>query len=86
MSADDSVDVVLAFMRAFQEQDRTAAEALMADDFDSPGTTLQTAEVDGQVFHRYEYAVDGTRYRNMEATRVEHGRVREVEVYFGGAV
>jgi ketosteroid isomerase-like protein len=112
MSADDPVDMVLAFMRAFQEQNRPAAEALMADDFvftspqddhidksawlercfptadhfDSPGTTLQIAEIDGQVFHRYEYAVDGTRYRNMEATRVERGRVREVEVYFGGAV
>jgi hypothetical protein len=37
------------------------------------------------VFHRYECAVDGTRYRNMEATRVERGKVCEVEVYFGGA-
>jgi ketosteroid isomerase-like protein len=33
MGADDSVSAVLAFMRAFQEQDRAAAEALMADRF-----------------------------------------------------
>jgi ketosteroid isomerase-like protein len=111
MGADDAASVVLAFMRAFQEQDRAAAARLMAEDFiftspqddhidkaawlercfpsadhfDAPGTTLQIAEVEGFVFHRYEYTVDGTHYRNMEATRVEHGRVGEVEVFFGGA-
>lgn len=33
---------------------------------------------------RDEYAVDGIRYRNAEAIRVEDDRVREVEVFFGG--
>jgi ketosteroid isomerase-like protein len=107
-----ATEVVLEFMRAFREQDRDAAAALMAEDFvftspqddhldkatwlevcfptadhfDSPSTTLQIVEVDGVVLHRYEYVADGTRYRNAEATRVVDGRVREVEVYFGGAI
>jgi len=107
-----AIDTVLAFMRAFREQDRPAAEALMhadfvftspqddhldrttwlercfpsADHFDAPGVTLQIVETDGIVLHRYEYVVQGKTYRNMEATRVVDGTVREVEVYFGGAV
>ena len=112
MTSTSSVRIVLDFMRAFHEQDRSAAEALMSDDFvftspqddhidkaawlercfpsadhfDSPGSTLEIVEVDGIVLHRYEYAVEGVRYRNAEALRVEDGRVREVEVYFGGRV
>ncbi|OAN34020.1 DUF4440 domain-containing protein [Microbacterium sp. H83] len=104
--------VVQDFMRAFREQDRGAAERLMADDFDftspqddhldrdawlricfptaghfdAPATTLQLIEVDGLVLHRYEYVVDGTRYRNVEALEVRDGAVHTVEVYFGGAV
>lgn len=54
--------------------------------FDSPATILQIVEAGDVVLHRYEYVVDGTTFRNAEATRVEGGRVREVEVYFGGAV
>ncbi|MET0860825.1 MAG: nuclear transport factor 2 family protein [Microbacterium sp.] len=56
-----------------------------ADHFDSASTTLQLLEADGLVLHRYEYRVDGTRYRNVEASRVIDGQVHEVEVYFGGA-
>ena len=99
-------------MRAFQEQDRSTAQTLMADDFvftspqddhldkatwlercfptadhfDHPSTTLQLIEADGLVIHRYQYTVDGTDYRNVEASRVADGRVHEVEVYFGGAI
>lgn len=57
-----------------------------ADHFDGPSVTLEIVEAGGIVLHRYEYAVDGIRYRNAEAIRVEDGRVREVEVYFGGIV
>ena len=49
--------------------------------------TLQVIEEGDLVFTRYEYELaDGTRYRNMEASRVVDGQVVEVEVYFGGAV
>ncbi len=107
-----AIDTVLALMRAFHEQDRAAAEALIHADFvftspqddhldraawfercfpsaghfDAPSVTLQIIESDGIVLHRYEYLVDGTTFRNVEATRVVDGAVREVEVYFGGAV
>ncbi|MFF2372095.1 nuclear transport factor 2 family protein [Agromyces sp. NPDC058110] len=57
-----------------------------ADHFDQPARTLELVEVDGVVLHRYEYAVNGRRWRNAEATTVVDGRVREVEVYFGGAI
>ena len=57
-----------------------------ADHFDGPARTLQIVDVDGLVLHRYEYDVAGRTYRNMEAIRVQEGRVCEVEVYFGGAV
>jgi len=30
--------------------------------------------------------VDGEKYRTVETTRVDGGKVREVEVYFGGQV
>ena len=99
-------------MKAFLEQDRARAEALMADDFvftspqddhldkatwlercyptadhfDEPSQMLQIAEIDGVVLHRYEYRVNGVRWRNVEASQVEGGRVKSVEVYFGGAV
>ena len=112
MTSTPSIRVVLDFMRAFREQDRSGAEALMSDDFvftspqddhidksawlercfpsadhfDGPSRTLEIVEVDGIVLHRYEYSVDGIRYRNAEALRVEGDRVREVEVYFGGSV
>lgn len=112
MTSTPATRTVLDFMRAFREQDREAAEALMSEDFvftspqddhidkaawlercfpsadhfDGPGGTLEIVEVDGIVLHRYEYAVDGVRFRNAEALRVEDGRVREVEVYFGGSV
>jgi ketosteroid isomerase-like protein len=112
MSDSTGIEVVQAFMRAFQEQDREQADALMAPDFeftspqddhidkaawlercfpsadhfDSASETLQIVEVDGIVLHRYGYVVDGQRWRNVEATRVIDGKVREVEVYFGGAV
>ncbi|MET0296685.1 MAG: nuclear transport factor 2 family protein [Microbacterium sp.] len=112
MTAPTSVEVVQRFMRAFRDQDRAAAEALMHDDFvftspqddhigkatwlercfptadhfDAASETLQIVEVDGVVLHRYEYPVDGKRWRNAEATVVRDGRVADVEVYFGGAV
>lgn len=57
-----------------------------ADHFDGPSQTLQIVEVDGVVLHRYEYVVEGQRWRNAEAIRVSQGQVHEVEVYFGGAV
>ena len=57
-----------------------------ADHFDQAARTLQLVEVDGVVLHRYEYGVNGRRWRNTEATTVRDGRVLEVEVYFGGAV
>ena len=112
MADSSGAEVVRAFMKAFQDQDRAQAEALMADDFvftspqddhldkatwlercfptaghfDAPSETLQIVEVDGIVLHRYEYRVDGGRWRNAEAAQVANGRVKEVEVYFGGAV
>ena len=112
MSDSTDIDVVHAFMRAFHQQDRERAEALMAGDFvftspqddhidkatwlercfpsadhfDGGSKTLQIVEVDGLVLHRYEYSVDGVRWRNVEALRVADGQVSEVEVYFGGAV
>ncbi|MGC5172846.1 nuclear transport factor 2 family protein [Micromonospora sp. DT81.3] len=112
MSDQNSVDVVLALMTAFREQDRPRAEELLADDFvftspqddhldkatwlercfptashfDAPSQTLQIADVDGVVLHRYEYRVDGVRWRNAEASEVADGKVKSVEVYFGGAV
>ena len=112
MSEPSSVEVVRSFMKAFLEQDRARAEALMADDFvftspqddhldkatwlercyptadhfDEPSQTLEIAEIDGVVLHRYEYRVNGVRWRNAEASQVEGGRVKSVEVYFGGAV
>jgi len=57
-----------------------------ADHFDGPSQTLQIAEVDGTVLHRYEYRVNGVRWRNVEASQVVAGRVTAVDVYFGGAV
>lgn len=110
--ATDRIDVVRRSMRAFEEQDRATAEALMADDyvftspqddhldkaawlvrcfptadhFEGSSTTLQLVEVGDTVLHRYEYVVDGTRWHNVEALRVDGGLLREVEVYFGGAV
>ena len=112
MASTPAVRIVLDFMRAFHEQDRSAAQALMSDDFvftspqddhidkaawlercfpsadhfDGPSATLEIVEVDGTVLHRYEYAVNGIRYRNAEAIRVEDNRVSDVEVYFGGRV
>lgn len=112
MKDSDRVAVVRAFMAAFLEQYRVAAESLMADDFrltspqddhidraawlercfpswthfDELPDTLQITEIDGVVIHRYEYRVGGVRWRNVEALDVVDGRVREVEVYFGGAV
>jgi ketosteroid isomerase-like protein len=39
------------------------------------------------VFVYYEYDLtDGGTYRNMEAITVRDGRIREVQVFFGGAV
>ncbi|GAA1467617.1 nuclear transport factor 2 family protein [Microbacterium thalassium] len=112
MGGSADVAIVLSFVRAFHEQDRAQAEALMADDFvftspqddhidkatwlqrcfpsadhfDGPSETLQITAVGDIVLHRYEYRVGGVRWRNAEAIRVADGRVREVEVYFGGAV
>ena len=57
-----------------------------ADHFDEPGQTLQIVEVDGVVLHRYEYRVDGRRWRNVEPLEVRDGKVTSAEVYFGGAV
>ena len=107
-----NVEVVQALTRAFHDQDRRSAEALVADDFvftspqddhidrdawfercfpsadhfDGPSHTLEIIEVGGVVLHRYDYRVDGVRWRNVEALSVANGRVHEVEVYFGGAV
>ena len=107
-----AVGVVQEFMRAFREQDRAAAERIMADDFvftspqddhidkatwlercfptaghfSSPAQTLQIIPIDGLVLHRYEYAVDGMLWRNVESLEVRDGRVHAVEVYFGGSV
>jgi hypothetical protein len=39
------------------------------------------------VFVHYEYEpVTGGRYRNVEAITVRDGLIREVQVFFGGAV
>lgn len=73
---DDRIDRATWFERCFPT----------ADHFDGSNATLQLVEIDGVVLHRYEYSVDGVRWRNMEASRVEDGMVHEVEVYFGGAV
>lgn len=112
MSEMTNSDVVLAFMRAFHEQDRSRADELMSDDFvftspqddhidksrwfercfssadhfDGASETLQIVEVDDVVLHRYQYRVNGVEWRSTEAIRVVDGQVREVEVYFGGAV
>lgn len=73
---DDHIDRVEWLERCFPS----------AGHFSSPAQTLQIVEVDGLVLHRYEYAVDGTPFRNAEALEVHDGQVHSVEVYFGGAV
>lgn len=57
-----------------------------AGHFSSPAHTLQIIPIDGLVLHRYEYAVDGALWRNVEALEVRDGLVHAVEVYFGGPV
>lgn len=73
---DDHLDRATWFDRCFPT----------ADHFDQPSETLQIIDTGDVVLHRYEYVAGGVRFRNVEASRVSEGQVREVEVYFGGAV
>ena len=45
----------------------------------------RVCEKQGEVFVRYsaKRIADGVRFRNVELISVAHGRIREVEVYFG---
>jgi ketosteroid isomerase-like protein len=74
---DDHIDKAAYFEQCFPTADRLTRQDLLhvvpADDH--------------TVFVQYEYDLrTGGAYRNMEAITVRAGRIREVQVYFGGAV
>ncbi|HEY1290167.1 MAG TPA: nuclear transport factor 2 family protein [Burkholderiales bacterium] len=71
---DDHIDKAAYFERCWPNSDKIRAfdiEQLFANDHEA--------------FVRYaaERSADGTRFRNTEYLRVEGGKVREVDVYFG---
>ncbi|GAA3502848.1 hypothetical protein GCM10019016_099570 [Streptomyces prasinosporus] len=74
---DDHIDKAAFFERCFPTAGRMAEQRL-----------LHVVPADEElVLVLYEYALTtGGRYRNMEAIRVRDGLIREVRVFFGGAV
>ncbi|MFE6866154.1 nuclear transport factor 2 family protein [Kitasatospora sp. NPDC057692] len=74
---DDRIDRAAFFRRCFPTADRFTEQRLLR----------VTPAGDGLVFAYYEYALTtGGRYRNVEAITVREGLIREVRVFFGGAV
>lgn len=74
---DDHIDRTAFFERCFPTADRMTGQRL-----------LHVTPADEElVLVLYEYEpVTGGRYRNVEAIRVRDGLIREVQVFFGGAV
>ncbi|WP_016823225.1 nuclear transport factor 2 family protein [Streptomyces viridosporus] len=74
---DDHIDRAAFFERCFPTADRMTEQRL-----------LHVVPADEElVLVLYEYALTtGGRYRNVEAIRVRDGLIREVRVFFGGAV
>ncbi|GGV73733.1 nuclear transport factor 2 family protein [Streptomyces griseoloalbus] len=74
---DDHLDKAAFFERCFPTADRMTEQRL-----------LHVTPADEElVLVLYEYELTtGGRYRNMEAIRVRDGLIREVQVFFGGAV
>lgn len=74
---DDHIDKAAFFERCFPTAGRMAWQRL-----------LHVTPADEElVLVLYEYELTtGERYRNMEAMRVRDGLIREVQVFFGGAV
>ncbi|MFE5892128.1 nuclear transport factor 2 family protein [Streptomyces sp. NPDC056468] len=74
---DDHIDKAAFFERCFPTADRFEEQQL-----------LHVTPADGElVFAYYEYELTaGGRYRNVEAISVRDGLIREVLVFFGGAV
>lgn len=74
---DDHIDKAAFFERCFPTADRFKEQQL-----------LHVTPADGElVFAHYEYELTaGGRYRNVEAISVRDGLIREVQVFFGGAV
>ncbi|WP_405585918.1 nuclear transport factor 2 family protein [Streptomyces sp. NBC_01092] len=74
---DDHIDKAAFFERCFPTADRMKEQRM-----------LQVTPADAElVFAYYEYELAaGGRYRNVEAITVRDGLIREVQVYFGGAV
>lgn len=74
---DDRIDKAAYFARCFPTTDRLASQELLE--------VLAAAGDD--VFVLYEYTLrTGQTYRNTEIHTVREGRVREVQVFFGGRV
>ncbi|ADD41645.1 nuclear transport factor 2 family protein [Stackebrandtia nassauensis] len=72
---DDHIDKAAYLEHCFPTAHRFVTQALL---------DVVEASTDG-VFARYEYELtDGERYRNTEHFTVRDGRIRAVEVYFGG--
>src|SRR5215213_136248 len=70
---DDHIDKVAYFERCWPGGDRFA-------DFEIEKLLTQSDEA----FIRYQITLkNGTRFRNTELIRVERGKIKEVEVYFG---
>ncbi|MET7698713.1 MULTISPECIES: nuclear transport factor 2 family protein [unclassified Streptomyces] len=74
---DDHIDKAAFFERCFPTADRFKEQRL-----------LHVTPVDRElVLVHYEYELmTGGRYRNVEAITVRDGLIREVQVFFGGAV
>ncbi|MFF1273012.1 nuclear transport factor 2 family protein [Streptomyces marokkonensis] len=74
---DDHIDKAAFFERCFPTAQRLTEQRL-----------LHVTPADRElVLVLYEYGLaTGGRYRNMEAIRVRDGLIREVQVFFGGAV
>ena len=73
---DDHIDKATYLKVCFPTADRFS-------DFES----LEMVETDNGVLSLYEYELkDGSRFRNVELTRVRGDLIVEVQVYFGGRV
>jgi ketosteroid isomerase-like protein len=74
---DDHIDKATFFRRCFPTAGRLTDQRL-----------LQVTPADQDlVFVYYEYELaTGERHRNVEAITVRDGRIREVQVFFGGRV
>lgn len=74
---DDHLDKPAFFERCFPTADRFREQRLLR---------VTPADED-LVFVYYEYELlTGDRFRNVEAITVRDGRIREVQVFFGGGV